>query len=349
VLGLNVPVSDTFSSPVQVGALTTWLSIDVWYQALAIKTDETLWVWGRNDQGQLGLSSTIASSSPVQVGSDTWSTASAGGLHSVAVSSSGELYAAGYNAYGQLGQNNTTASTVFAKIGSDTNWSKVAAGYGNTFAVKTDGTLWAFGSNQNGSLGIGLSANTERRSSPVQVGALTNWLQPSSAYNITAVVKTNGQLWTWGMADYGQLGLNDLFSRSSPVQVGALTNWAQVSVGSFGVTGAIKTNGTLWAWGRNNNGQVGNNQTINKSSPIQIGSLTNWAYVSAGNGNMLAVKTDGTLWSWGSNSEGRGGTNDSPTIRRSSPVQVGTLTTWDKVAASAISNGSVHAITRSDT
>ena len=146
-------------------------------------------------------------------------------------------------------------------------------------------------------------------------------------------------MWSWGNGAGGRLGLGDVISKSSPVQVGALTTWAQVAAGREHNL-ALKTDGTLWAWGDGANGRLGNNisPTIDVSSPVQIGALTTWSQVAAGNSHSLAIKTDGTMWSWGDNAvNGRLGLNDIDS--RSSPVQIGALTTWSQV-----SGGSLHSL-----
>ncbi|MCC7500430.1 hypothetical protein IT396_01350 [Candidatus Nomurabacteria bacterium] len=178
--------------------------------------------------------------------------------------------------------------------------------------------------------------STVTRSSPVQIGVLTDWSQISSKGSHTAAVKTDGTLWTWGFNTVGQLGLGDKLAVSSPVQVGTLTDWAQVSTG-YDHTVATKTDGTLWAWGDNGYGQLGHNTavTVDTSSPVQVGTLTTWSSVAGGGTNTLAVKTDGTLWAWGNNGAGQLGHNTAITLDRSSPVQVGTLTTWSSVFTGA--------------
>jgi alpha-tubulin suppressor-like RCC1 family protein len=187
--------------------------------------------------------------------------------------------------------------------------------------------LFAWGRNQNGQLGLG---NVVNGSSPVQVGLLTNWSQITTGTSFTVAVKTNGTLWSWGYNAAGRLGLNDTTYRSSPVQIGALTTWYQVAAGG-GHTLAIKTDGTLWAWGVNNSGQLGLNDTPHRSSPVQVGALTTWYQIAAGDAFSLAIKTDGTLWSWGYNTTyGALGLGD--VVNRSSPVQVGALTTWSRIA-----------------
>jgi alpha-tubulin suppressor-like RCC1 family protein len=244
------------------------------------------------------------------------------------------LFSWGRNEFGQLGVGNTTNRSSPVQIGALTAWSKISAGQFHIMSIKTDETMWSWGRNNNGQLGLG---NTTAISSPVQVGALTNWLNVSAArYGIhTIAVKTDGTMWSWGSNAYpgGRLGLGNNTSYSSPKQVGALTNWLSVA-GGYNHSLATKTNGTLWAWGRNYFGNLGLGQSgngVDRNSPVQVGALTNWSIVEAGNGVSFAIKTDGTLWAWGNNGLGRLGLAD--TERRNSPVQIGALTTWLRVSS----------------
>jgi alpha-tubulin suppressor-like RCC1 family protein len=189
------------------------------------------------------------------------------------------------------------------------------------------------GYNVYGSLGQG---NTTSMSSPVQVGALTTWLNVSAAYHSSAV-KTDGTLWSWGFNTYGNLGLGNSGStthRSSPTQVGALTTWSSIQVNSGGAHAmAMATDGTLWSWGYNTNGQLGDGTTISKSSPVQVGALTTWSSIGVGGSHSVAIKTNNTIWAWGYNGYGQLGLGN--TTDRSSPVQIGTLTAWANVSAVA--------------
>jgi alpha-tubulin suppressor-like RCC1 family protein len=173
-----------------------------------------------------------------------------------------------------------------------TTWLTAAAGGYQTFAIKTDNTLWAWGDNYYGNLGIGTSGSGTKRSSPVQVGALTNWLTVSSGRYHTVAVKTNGTLWAIGGYNrFGELGLGDANDKSSPVQIGAQTNWAKVSTG-YNHTAAIKTDGTLWATGYNSYGGLGVGDSTHRSSPVQIGALTTWSNVFCGAYFTLAIKPE---------------------------------------------------------
>jgi alpha-tubulin suppressor-like RCC1 family protein len=168
------------------------------------------------------------------------------------------------------------------------------------------------------------------------VGALTDWSNVSIGKSDSVfAIKTNGTLWAWGANGSGQLGLGNTVNRSSPVQVGALTNWATVSSGHAASTVATKTDGTLWAWGKNDFGQLGLGNTTYYSSPKQVGALTTWLKAISGYSVTLAIKTNGTLWSWGNNSTGQLGLGN--LTYYSSPMQVGALTNW-----SSVSGGSVY-------
>ena len=286
----------------------------------------SLYSWGNNVIGQLGLGNTTYYSSPKQVGSAYWRTGSTCDVFAGAIRSDGTLWTWGSNNAGNLGLGNTTNYSSPKQVGALTTWAKVFASRFSMLATKTDGTLWSWGSGLQGRLGLG---NTTNYSSPKQVGALTTWLTITGggyAIGSALAIKTDGTLWAWGYNINGQLGLGNTLTYSSPQQVGSLTNWLYVSGGY--ATYAIKTDGTLWAWGRGTRGQLGLGNSTNYSSPKQVGALTNWLKVTGGGyfGFAVAVKTDGTLWSWGSNNYGQLGLGN--TTSYNSPKQIGALTTW---------------------
>lgn len=322
------------SSPVQVGALTNWSVISAGSNyCLAIKTDGSLWAWGNGGSGRLGDGTAVDKSSPIQIGSLTnWASVSAGNTHSLAVKTDGTLWAWGSNAQGELGDGTATGKSSPIQIGSLTNWSKVSAGRNSfSLAVKTNGTLWAWGNNLDGMLGDG---TTTTRSSPVQIGSLTNWASVSACNAYSFGIKTDGTLWAWGNGSSYQLGLGNTNSYSSPVQVGSATNWRSISRDLQGYNSviAVRTNNTAWSWGQNAFGELGlGDSGVVYSLPTQIGSLTNWSVVECDGPSAIGLKTDGTIWTWGYNYYGQLGSGT--TTNRSSPVQVGALTTWQSVAA----------------
>ena len=340
------------SSPVQVGTLTTWSNVFGGTQcSFATKTDGTLWAWGYNGVGQLGLGNTTSRSSPVQVGALTdWSDAKISSrlAATFAVKSNGTLWAWGSGYRGALGQGNTTAKSSPVQVGTLTTWAEVSVGRANVLAVKTDGTLWSWGFAIYGGLGLG---DLTDRSSPVQIGTLTNWSKVAAISCGGLATKTDGTLWAWGDNRVGQLGQGNTTNKSSPVQVGTLTNWSKIAGAGtkysgggggyiYGFFSSIKTDGTLWSWGLNAYGHLGLGNTTNRSSPVQVGALTDWSKLSINQdttykntGNMTAlIKTNGTLWAWGRRYNGNFA-DGSANNRVSSPVQVLSGTSgWDWVS-----------------
>lgn len=331
-LGLG-NVTDSLS-PVQVGTDTNWMkSSSGRYHSMAIKTTGTLWGWGRNQFGQLGRGNTTDTSAPFQVGSDTnWASVRCSQYHTLAIKNDGTMWAWGSNFDGQLGLGqNPSQYEIPVRVGSDTNWSTsrsvITCGQDFTCVGRTTGTLWSFGRSRYGRLGTG----TNDISSPVQVfGGVTTWNRVNAGQAFAIASRTNGTLWAWGRNNQGQLGNNTTSNAYSPRQIGSLTTWTGNIGAGYAHTLAIRTNGTLWGWGRNTVGQLGFGDIINKSSPVQIGSAT-WSAVCAGVDETVGIRTDGTLWGWGDRNWVFGTVNDR---RRSSPEQIGTDTDWSFVVAS---------------
>jgi alpha-tubulin suppressor-like RCC1 family protein len=233
----------------------------------------------------------------------------------------GSLYAWGDNDAGQLGQNDRVFRSSPVQVGALTNWVDAIACQYTFGAINSAGQLFTWGTNNFGQLGQNV-ASSVTLSSPVQVGSLTNWSKLTGYNLVLGAIKTDGTIWTWGYNNWGQLGLGDRVSRSSPTQVGS-ASWASfIMTCSPASSIAVRTNGTLWSWGHNGDGQLGLNDRVARSSPAQIGSATTWAKA----GPCAAITQSGALWVWGRNGGGELGQND--LVFRSSPVQVGSLTHW---------------------
>ena len=219
------------------------------------------------------------------------------------------------------------STNVFSQVGT-TCWREFSAGTNFSLAIKSDGTLWGWGA--NGNL-LGLNGITPDQNLPIQIGTANDWATVSAGTVHSLAVKTNGTLWAWGNGQFGQLGNNTFNSATWTVtQVGTATDWLSVSAGNrFSI--ATKTTGTLWAWGLNNNGQLGINNVIDQALPVQVGTASNWVQIDAGNQHSLAVDSAGFMWAWGNNTFGQfgDGTNTSSLI----PIQVGTSNNWSLVSA----------------
>jgi alpha-tubulin suppressor-like RCC1 family protein len=317
-------------------------------------TKNGLWGFGSNASGSLGLDSTINRSSPTQISVlETWKDISSAEDTTIGIQKNGTIWFWGRNSRGNSGITTPTSASSPTQIGTLSNWSSVSVSPVHSVAVKSDGTLWSWGYNLHGQLG---GNNTTSRSSPVQVGSSTSWSKVSTSgwvsaftlYGFTMAIGSNGTLWSWGtnvreIANIpgeaparGILGLNNTIFRSSPTQIGSSTDWEDVSCGDIHSL-AIKTNGSLWAWGYGGRyGLLGLNvgPLMHRSSPVQVGSLTDWNGISAGQRFSLATKTDGTLWSWGRGNSGQLGLGN--TANRSSPTQIGSLTNWRSAKACEI-------------
>ena len=219
----------------------------------------------------------------------------------------------------------------------DHKWKFVATGDGTTHAIDKDGSLWAWGWNDEGQLGYELpmkpdgSARYDRTAVPQQVGTATDWVSASSGQSRVFAIKSDGTLWAAGMNSKGAQGTGTSSKNTVLTQVPG-EGWAKVSTSRFFAfsTLAIKTDGSLWAWGEGEWGVLGLGSYANKSVPVQVGTDTNWADVSVGVMHALAVKKDGTLWGWGFNDSSQ--LFGCP-LNNKVPVQLGTETDWASVVA----------------
>ncbi len=360
-LGVNSFVSIS-TTPIQVkdtagtGFLTGITSIAAGFShSMAVKNDGTVWAWGSNFNGQLGDDSYSQSLTPVQV-KDTAGTSyladvisvdgGAQNSHSLALKNDGTVWAWGYNANGQLGDNSQTESLTPVQVkdtagtGFLTGITAVDNGNGYSLALKNDGTIWAWGVNTNGRLG---DNSVAQRLTPFQVvnevyssDVLTDLsdvkaIVAGSSHSLA--VKNDGTVWSWGLNTNGQLGNSSTTSSSIPVQVkdtndgtGYLTGITAIAAG-ISYSMALKNDGTVWSWGLNTNGQLGNGSTTSSSIPVQVkdtndgtGYLAGITAIAAGSSHSLALKNDGTVWAWGLNTNSRLG--DGSTSQRSTPVRV---------------------------
>lgn len=250
-----------------------------------------------------------------------------GGMHSCAVTA-GSMYCWGTNGAGQLGD---VSGAHFnpSQMGTDTDWAMVAAGEFHTCAVKTTGKLWCWGAGASGQLGQGLAQD---EASPVAVDATNNWLTVVGGVSHTCAVRSDNTLWCWGDNSLGQLGQGTIdLGVSTPVQVGSAADWADVVAGS-GHTCGLKTDGTVYCWGMNSMGELGNGQAEDYPAPLTA-AATEVTQITSGSGHVCVVKSDGTLWCWGDNFSSQGG---NAVADRTLASQVGTDTDWALVEAGIV-------------
>ncbi len=287
---------------------------------IAIKGDGSLWGWGLNDTYQLGLGVTGNKNTPQRIGTaNNWVAVAASNFHNLALKADGTLWAWGENASGQLGLNSTTDAMVPTQVGTASNWAKIAVGQNVSMAIKTDGTLWVWG---DGVLGFG---DFHTFTVPTQLGTAT-YKEISTSGSHALAIRTNNTLWAWGWNNNGAVGINNTSTTVvyTPVQIGT-ASWKYVEANQ-GVSYAIKTDGTLFAWGANTQGQLGMGTMTNVPAPAQIGSSNLWAKIEYGIGSTFAIRTDGSLWGWGYNALGQLATGDSNF--RPTPVRIGFANNW---------------------
>jgi alpha-tubulin suppressor-like RCC1 family protein len=318
----------TYSSPIQIPG--NWSTLEGGNNAThGVKSDGTLWAWGRNDQGRLGVNQPTSSkySSPVQIPGTTWSTNrnhldNRSGVLGAAIKTDGTLWTWGYGTYGRLGQNSNSSYSSPRQV-PGTAWNVLSTSYNGQFCIRTDGTLWAWGNNDNGSnAGILGQNNRTSYSSPRQIpGTTWSYVVASSSGGNVVATKTDGTMWTWGSNSYGALaqgGISHNIKYSSPVQIpGSWTD--EFGIGNYSPL-CVKSDGTLWSWGYNSQGQLGQNNKTMYSSPVQIPGTT-WSKVGARANTVFGIKTDGTAWAWGQNNYGMLGANFDDSDR-SSPIQI---------------------------
>jgi alpha-tubulin suppressor-like RCC1 family protein len=308
-----------------------WVQISAQGQgAAALASDGTLWTWGAQGAGALCNGQVSGSQfSPAKVGTTTYAFVAATGGGTAAITSDGTLSMCGDDVYGQVGVGFPNAGQnvlVLTKVGA--GFVSVVANDNFTMALKSGNALWGWGSDAWGEIGDG----TTRSITSVPVSVASGYAAVAVGQYHTLAVKTDGTLWSWGNNLYSQLGYSTVLNYSdTPGQVGTESDWQAVAAaGRHSV--ALKRNGTVWTWGDNGFGEVGNGGTLQQNVPLQIGTGT-YKVIAAAFDSTLAVGSDGSLWAWGSNQSGQLGIGFNVAGNETSPTRVGTENDWVFVTA----------------
>ncbi|MBN9661583.1 MAG: hypothetical protein J0H49_25530 [Acidobacteria bacterium] len=336
------------------------------YHSLALKSDGTVWVWGSNSDGQLGIPSVFRNTGhPQQVPGLTGIVAiAAGNSHNLALRSDGAVFAWGMNYFGQLGDGTTVSKSAPFQIPAFTAVA-VAAGTGHSAAIRSDGTLWGWGDNYYMQLGSSFGA-TEL--SPVKLASFTDVVQISCEF-FTVALRADGSVWAWdawfgsgvnvnapsgvaavaasafeievllndssvqaiyaGTAELVTRDLSDTCSETAPIPV----NLGQRIAAGTGHTAVLRSDGTVWAAGNNGSGQIGDGTIVNRTSAVPVPGLSGITALSGDFSHNLAAGPLGRVQAWGLNTNGSIG--DQTTVNKLSPAYVNGLILATRVAAGA--------------
>ncbi len=283
-LGTNSTTGVGEKSFKQVGKDKNWTIVSAGNQyTMAIKSDGTLWGWGLNQSGQLGIGSKSNMNLPTRCGSASdWKYVSAGNQFTMAIKKNGTLWKCGI-----------ISSESFTQVGKDSIWVEVASSFQHCIGRKKNGTIWALGDDGSSSV------HTTKDDDFFQIGSDKDWLSIAVGLRHSLATKIDGTLWAWGENKFGQLGDGTIKNPGKPIQIDSSKNWAAIAAGNYHSL-SVKTDGSLWAWGDNGYGQLGDGTTNDKTTPIQIGMDKDWKNVSGGQLRSYAMKVDNTMWGWGS-------------------------------------------------
>lgn len=298
----------------------------------------TVWAWGDNTFGQLGDGTTATSAVPVPVRDQSgqpvvgWVAVAGGWAHSLALFQDRTLWAWGLNNRGQLGDGTITNRLLAVAVrdlsGKPLMWVvAAAAGGAHSLALLQDETVWAWGDNSFGQLGDGRSGGNSTR--PGQVQGLSGVVAIAAGYLHSLAVLKDGTVWAWGLNNLGQLGDGSTLDRPTPVPVLDLNGQPLGDVIAIAGGGwhslALRRDGTVWAWGYNANGQLGDGSTVNRPTAVVVRDLNGqplkgWVAIAAGYSHSLAALENGTVWAWGYNQLGQLG--NGTTMDSATPVKV---------------------------
>ena len=268
----------------------------------ALRPDGTVWTWGLNTYGQLGVGDVTNRATATQVpGIADVTRVASGGNHTLVTRGDGTVWAWGRNANSELGDGTTTMRTTAVQVSGLLRPTAIAAGTNHSLALAPDGSVWAWGRNASGELGDG---TITRRSKPTRVPGLSGVVAIAAGTSHSVAVKADGSVWAWGLNTSGQVGDGTIVNKTIPTEVLGVGG-AIAAAGGATHTIVLKADGTVWGWGVNTNGQLGDGTLTNRPAPVQATGLTGVVAIDTGNSHNLARKADGSAWVWGYNGYGQ--------------------------------------------
>jgi len=300
--------------------------------------DDKLWCWGNNENGQLGNNSiTTPASSPRSITSDAWQIVVTGDQHSCAIDETGTLHCWGKNDSGQVGNGTTIFQEKPAAISANTDWRDVSLGTNHSCATNNDNHLWCWGSNTSFQLGH----SPENSKKPSLLSKINEdesieteeWLASSSGNSHTCAIKADNSLWCWGGNTKGQIGQDNataFYSEPTELVPDSGSKWLSISANGDHSCAIRKDNNSLWCWGSNQTGQIGNGLTENANIPTLIDEGSSWEKISLGTDHSCGIKNNSNLWCWGDNTHSQLG--DGTTAASSIPKQIGAASNWSEIS-----------------
>ena len=293
-------------SPVQITTETKFKEVSAgngYDHSLAIDEEGNIWSWGCNKKGQLGDGTTTDSYNPKKITTGTkFIKIEAGCLVSFAIDENRDLWGWGDNRWGQLGYETEDIKNIPTKLNLNIKVKDISAKYYHNLLIDTEGNIWSWGDNGHGQVGNGNKEDSVKK--PIQILQGTKFSKVATVIYFSLALDTNGNLWTWGWNNYGQLGNGTQTDCYIPKQIQTETSFSQIgAMSDFSV--ALDIDGNIWAWGNNGGGQLGDGTTVNKTKPQKIKSKNKFKEILVGGNFVKAKDINGNLWGWGSNEYGQ--------------------------------------------
>ena len=314
ILSLNSSIKDIFGNSLDKDYRLEFSVKENFYKSVeagekhsvALSMDGDIYIWGAETDISIGNESATISIPLGLTDSNSSKKYSAGSATTAMIREDGRLWSIG---------------ALALKDNQESDFKEVSIGSRHSAVLKEDGTLWSWGSNAKGALGnLGIFSQTKLTQ---EHSNSTHWVTLGSGDSFSVAIKDDSTLWGWGDNEYGQIGTPSTLykERREPTQEDSnATDWKSVSAG-YNHTAALKIDGTLYSWGKNSSGALGDGSNNSTTTAVQESTHSKWKSVTAGYDHTVAIRDDGTLWSWGANDYGQLG--NGTTDAQNSPVMIG--------------------------